>query len=77
MCLGATVWSGVSRLVIGARDADAALVGFDEGPKPQAWVEQLAVRGIEVVQDVQRTEAAQVLLDYAEGGGPIYNAERA
>ncbi len=76
MCLGATVWSGVSRLVIGARDADAAAVGFDEGPKPEAWVEQLVARGIQVVQDVRRTEAAHVLLDYAAGGGPIYNAER-
>ena len=76
MCLGATVWSGVSRLVIGARDADAAAVGFDEGPKPEAWVDQLTARGIEVVQDVRRPEAAQVLLDYLAGGGLIYNAER-
>ncbi len=76
MCLGATVWSGVSRLVIGARDADAAAVGFDEGPKPADWPAKLEARGIGVTFDVRRAEAAQVLVEYAEGGGPIYNAER-
>ncbi len=76
MCLGATVWSGVGRLVIGARDADAAAVGFDEGPKPADWPDALRARGIEVVLDVRRDEAAQVLRDYAQSGGPIYNAER-
>lgn len=76
MCLGATVWSGVGRLVIGARDEDAAAVGFDEGPKPDRWIEKLAARGIEVTPDVMRTEAAGVLREYAATGGPIYNAER-
>ncbi len=76
MCLGATVWSGVSRLVLGARDADAAAVGFDEGPKPDHWPDQLRARGIEVRFDIRRADAAQVLLDYADLGGPIYNADR-
>lgn len=76
MCLGATVWSGVGRLVIGARDEDAAAVGFDEGPKPDRWVEKLATRGIEVTADVLRPQAADVLREYAAVGGPIYNAER-
>lgn len=76
MCLGATVWSGVSRLVIGARDEDAAAVGFDEGPKPDRWVDELVDRGIEVMPDVRRDEAAEVLRDYAVGGGLIYNAKR-
>jgi tRNA(Arg) A34 adenosine deaminase TadA len=31
MCLGATPWSGVRRLVCGARDEDAEEAGFDEG----------------------------------------------
>jgi tRNA(Arg) A34 adenosine deaminase TadA len=74
MCLGAVVWSGVSTLVCGARDEDARAVGFDEGPKPLQWVEQLASRGISVVLDLCREESRAVLRDYAEHGGTIYGA---
>ena len=77
MCLGAVVWSGVSALVCGARDADARAIGFDEGPKPPDWVGALAARGVDVELGVLRREAAEVLADYAAGGGPIYNARRA
>ncbi len=73
MCLGAVPWSGVSRVVCGARDEDARRVGFDEGPKPSDWRGELVARGIEVVRDVLRDEAAAVLDDYARQGGPIYN----
>jgi len=76
MCLGATVWSGVTRLVCGARDEDARRIGFDEGPKPPDWPRALAERGIEVVRDVLRQENAAVLAEYARSGGLIYNAER-
>ena len=31
MCLGATLWSGVSRIVCAATKADASKIGFDEG----------------------------------------------
>ena len=74
MCFGAIPWSGVRRLVCGARAADAEAVGFDEGPKPADWVRALTDRGIEVTRDVLRSEAASVLNDYAAGGGLIYNA---
>src|SRR3954465_9182091 len=40
-CFGALVWAGVRRLVCGATTADAEAVGFDEGPKPDAWAEVL------------------------------------
>ncbi len=73
MCLGAVPWSGVRRMVCGARDEDARAVGFDEGHKPPDWVEHLATVGIEVRRDVLRREAAAVLRDYAAGGGSIYN----
>ena len=76
MCMGATIWSGVTRLVIGARDADAAAVGFDEGPKPSDWVVQFETRGIEVVRDLLRADAAAVLDEYLETNGDIYNAKR-
>jgi len=74
MCFGAVPWSGVSRLVCGARDEDARSIGFDEGPKLTNWVEALEKRGITVVRDVLREEAAAVLREYGEGGGTIYNA---
>ena len=76
MCLGAVPWSGVSRLVIAAREEDARSVGFDEGNRPSDWVDGLRRRGIEVTQDVLRAEALAVLRDYAAEGGPIYNSSK-
>lgn len=76
MCLGALVWSGVRRLVCGARSTAASAVGFDEGPRAADWVSGLQTRGIDVVRDVRGDEAAQVLERYAQAGGPIYNPQR-
>jgi len=76
MCLGAVCWSGVKTVVCGARDEDARMIGFDEGPKPQDWVRALESRGIGVVQDVLREQAAAVLTQYREQGGLIYNPGR-
>jgi tRNA(Arg) A34 adenosine deaminase TadA len=81
MCMGSLPWAGVTRVVIGARDEDARAVGFDEGDKREDWVARLGARGIDVVRDVRRAEAAGILRGYAERGGLIYNgrspAERA
>ena len=71
-CFGAVVWSGVSRLVCGAITSDAEALGFDEGPKPDAWPETLERRGIAVQLAVCRDEAREVLAEYARRGGPIY-----
>jgi tRNA(Arg) A34 adenosine deaminase TadA len=71
-CFGALVWAGVRRLVCGATTADAEAVGFDEGPKPAAWVSVLETRGISVRQCLRRADAARVLADYVARGGPIY-----
>jgi tRNA(Arg) A34 adenosine deaminase TadA len=76
MCLGAVPWAGILRLVCGARHEDAAAIGFDEGDKPANWKEGLARRGIEVVVDLKRAEAAAVLSDYVATGGLIYNGRR-
>lgn len=73
MCLGAIPWSGVRRLVCGARGEDAERLGFDEGVKHPGWREAFALRGIEVVEDVCRDEAVEVLAAYS---GVIYNARR-
>ena len=76
MCLGAIPWSGVSRVVCGARDEDARRIGFDEGAKPDDWAGALRERGIEVVTDVLREDAASVLRQYRDSGGSIYNPKR-
>ncbi len=76
MCFGAVPWSGVGRLICGARDEDARDVGFDEGPKLSNWGEELTARGIAVLRDVLREESVAVLQSYAAAGGPVYNAGR-
>jgi tRNA(Arg) A34 adenosine deaminase TadA len=76
MCFGAIPWSGVTRLVCGARDEDARRIGFDEGPKLSDWLKALKKRGIRVTRDVLREEAVAVLDLYAGLGGPIYNPGR-
>jgi tRNA(Arg) A34 adenosine deaminase TadA len=75
-CFGSIPWSGVRRLVCGARDEDARSIGFDEGPKMPDWAGALEQRGISVVPDTCRDEAAAVLRNYAESGGVIYNARQ-
>ncbi len=74
MCLGATLWSGVRRLVWGASRADAERAHFDEGPAFAQSYDYLRERGIEVVPELLRQEAAAVLELYRERSGPIYNA---
>lgn len=72
-CYGATVWAGVDRLLIGARAEDVmALTEFDEGPLPADWVGELERRGIEVVRDLLRERACEILRRYGEGGGARY-----
>ena len=74
MCFGAIPWSGVRRVITGARDSDARSIGFDEGPKMKDWRIELEKRGIATICDVSREAAARVLLNYASQGGKIYNS---
>ncbi len=76
MCLGAICWSGVRHLVCGARGSDAETIGFDEGPKPQNWTAHLEERGISVTLDIGRPNATQVLRNYVEQGGEVYNSRQ-
>jgi tRNA(Arg) A34 adenosine deaminase TadA len=73
MCLGATHWSGVVRLVCGATREDAESLGFDEGPVFEESYRYLERQGIEVVHGIRREEAAKVMQTYLDRGGPIYN----
>ena len=73
MCLGATLWSGVKRMICGATREDAEALQFDEGPVfPQSY-SYLEDRGIEIVHGVCRTEAVDVLDLYLKSNGIVYN----
>jgi len=74
MCLGTVPWSGVTSVVCGARDADIREIGFDEGAKPENWIDGLNARGITVTMDVLRDDAVAVLRRYAASGSIIYNS---
>ncbi|HOX38536.1 MAG TPA: nucleoside deaminase [Candidatus Brocadiia bacterium] len=76
MCMGTALWSGVRRIVCGAGDADAREIGFDEGVKPDNWIAEFEKRGIAVSCGVLRAEAVQVLREYADGDGVVYNARK-
>ena len=73
MCLGATLWSGVRRVVIAASREDALAIGFDEGPVFEQSFAYLRERGVEIVEGVSRAEGRAVLQMYRERGGPLYN----
>ena len=73
MCLGATLWSGVRRVVYGAGREDASRLDFEEGPVFPASYRYLEDRGIEIVRDVLRDEARAVLELYRTTNGRIYN----
>ena len=73
MCLGAALWSGVKRLACGATREDVESLKFDEGPVFPASYRYLEARGIQVVRQVLRQEAREVLNLYREMSGPIYN----
>jgi len=75
MCYGATMWSGVRRLVVAGSGAELeTLTGFDEGPMREDWAEQFEARGITVVQDIGRDEALRVFREYGEADVLVYNA---
>ena len=73
MCLGATLWSGVKRVVYGAGREDASRLNFEEGPVFPASYKYLEDRGIEIVRDLLRDEARAVLELYRATNGTIYN----
>ena len=73
MCLGASLWSGVRRIVIAARREDAQAIGFEEGPvfaQSEAYLRQ---RGIAIEHDCLRDDGRQVLQRYAELDRLRYN----
>lgn len=73
MCLGATLWSGVTRLVFAATREDAARLHFDEGPVFPESYRYVRERGVAIERGRLRDEAREVFDLYVQRGGPIYN----
>ena len=73
MCLGATLWSGVRRVVYGATREDASVLGFEEGPVFPESYQYLEARDIEIVRGVMRDDARAILELYRSKQGRIYN----
>ena len=77
MCLGATLWAGVTRLTYAAAAGDVSgVLGFDEGPLPRDWRGELQKRGITVAGEFLRAEAVEVLELYKRMAGTVYNSRR-
>ncbi|HEX6887282.1 MAG TPA: nucleoside deaminase [Candidatus Nanopelagicales bacterium] len=75
MCLGAVIWSGVTDVAFSTTSEDVvAVVGFDEGPTPTRYCQELEQRGIHVLPQLLRDEGLAVLRAYVAGGGVVYNA---
>ena len=73
MCLGATLWSGVRRVVYGAAREDASRLNFEEGPVfPESYT-YLEDRGIAIQRNFLRDDARAVLELYRAKRGEIYN----
>lgn len=73
MCLGASLWSGVVRLVFAATRDDARALHFDEGPVFPESYQYLAERGLDIRGGVHREAANAVFALYQSRGGRIYN----
>jgi tRNA(Arg) A34 adenosine deaminase TadA len=77
MCYGAVLWSGIRSLVIAGSGPELEeITGFDEGPIHPQWDEELAKRGVSLVQDILRDEAISVYRDFAASGALVYNARQ-
>ncbi|MGQ0648320.1 MAG: nucleoside deaminase [Gemmatimonadaceae bacterium] len=74
MCLGASLWSGVKRVVFAARRDDATRLAFDEGPVFPESFAYLRRKGIRVESGPLRDAAREVMELYRTSGAPIYNA---
>jgi len=68
MCLGGTLWSGVTELICSGAKADAEKIGFNEGPVFPESYQQLEAVGIKVKREVLRSKGAAVLEEYGRTG---------
>ena len=77
MCLGNVCWSGIKEVLSSAEPEDVEkITGFDEGPAPQNYNQELERRGIKIKPELLRSEGQAVLQLYVDLGGHVYNATR-
>ena len=77
MCLGNVCWSGIREVVSSAEPEDVEkITGFDEGPTPPDYNDQLELRGINLVPELLREQGKKVLQLYIDQNGKVYNATR-
>ena len=77
MCLGNVCWSGIKEVVSSAEPEDVErITGFDEGPIPPDYNDQLKLRGINLVPELLREQGKKVLQLYIDQNGKVYNATR-
>ena len=77
MCLGNVCWSGIKEVVSSAEPEDVErITGFDEGPTPPDYNDQLKLRGINLVPELLREKGKKVLQLYVDLNGQVYNATR-
>lgn len=77
-CYGATMWSGVRRLVVaGEGRLLEELTGFDEGPVVEDWAAQFESRGIGVTVGIGHDDAVAVYRAYGASDAVVYNARGA
>jgi tRNA(Arg) A34 adenosine deaminase TadA len=72
MCLGASHWAQIRRIVSAATKADAEAVGFSEGAGTAELRAEMSARGVVLQDGFLREEGAAVLRRYAGQGGVIY-----
>lgn len=75
MCLGASHWAQIGRIVSAALKEDAEAVGFSEGAGTEHLRIEMEARGVVFLSGFLRAEGAAVLADYAARGGEIYGPE--
>ncbi|MGE4403843.1 MAG: nucleoside deaminase [Desulfobulbus sp.] len=77
MCFGAVLWSGIRSLVIAGSDVEMMdITGFDEGPMPEHWRQELANRGIALIEGLMREEALAGFRDFAATNPVVYNGRQ-
>ena len=77
MCLGNVCWSGIKEVVSSAEPEDVErITGFDEGPTPPDYNDQLKLRGINLFTELLREQGKKVLQLYIDQNGQVYNATR-
>lgn len=77
MCYGAVIWSGVRALAIAGSGPELeTITGFDEGPMPVNWAQELEQRGIDVIDGVLTDAAIEVFQAFSASGALVYNGRQ-